>query len=186
MNIQYNLLKKEFEIIKMQLSSSFENSILYQKEVIDFLKNLNTLSANYSEIVKYISSLNTKYEEKNYSKVFSNLDEVKTNLNNLSIAMEPINEKIKNASNLTYNNLLTEFKNKENIIQNKLQILKKSIDDYDKILIALKTIDINDINYSIKNNTKAHLENQINDYIRNIKNSFLLLKKLLNKGLKRS
>ena len=78
MNNKYYSLKEQLQNIKNRCSKTYENSLLYQKEILDF-KGIANLQEQYQFINQEISNIRLNFQENNYSHLFSSLNEIYNN-----------------------------------------------------------------------------------------------------------
>ena len=185
MNGKYNTLLNKLNEIINNKASSFESSLLYQNEVINFLKDVNNLNAKYSNILANIFNLKNSHSESSYQKIFSLTNSTISKFNKLSDDLTIIKTKIINSSNDTYTEFDFNFQLASNTAKNLLSTAKNHIDSYNRLNYEIRNLKIDDPNYSSKlSSRRNHLsqaENNLNSASRTISN----LEELLNKGLKK-
>src|SRR5699024_4852170 len=92
-------------------------------------------------------------------------------------------EEIYKASSLNYDNLVLEFQNNVNLVNQKLADAKGYLDNYNRYSYQLKELSIDDVNYDTINNKKNGAKNNFYDVIRDIPKYLKNLEELLIEGL---
>ena len=183
MNYKYYKITNELSNLKGQVASSFENSKLYQKEIINFNGCLSNFLFQYNTIKNDINAINNKCDKNNFKKTFSSLSYVTTRINTLENIINDIIDKVANGSEITYQDLLSDFNKTYEKAINQADALKNKIDNYLRCNNELRSMEINNPDYDTILNQKNSYLNTINKLEKNINIYITKLQELLDKGL---
>ena len=184
MNNKYYSLKEQLQNIKNRCSKTYENSLLYQKEILDF-KGIANLQEQYQFINQEISNIRLNFQENNYSHLFSSLNEIYNNFLAYDIKLNEFATTLRSASNLTYDNFLLEFNTNVRNASRYLDSAKNHLDSYNRYNYTLSNLAVNDPNYNDIKNKKATCYNNFYLEINKVPIIFEDLESLLKKGLKK-
>ena len=164
-------------------ADTYEESILYQIEIVDYNLLLGKIEASYDEILKKFYNIKNKYSEKNFPNIFNDLNSIDSIVNYYNERLFEYKEEIYKASSLNYDNLVLEFQNNVNLVNQKLADAKGYLDNYNRYSYQLKELSIDDVNYDTINNKKNGAKNNFYDVIRDIPTYLNNLEELLIEGL---
>ncbi len=184
MNNKYYSLKEQLQNIKNRCSKTYENSLLYQKEILDF-KGIANLQEQYQFINQKINSIRLNFQENNYSHLFSSLNEIYNNFHTYDIKLNEFATTLRSASNLTYDNFLLEFNTNVLNASRYLDSAKNHLDSYNCYNYTLSNLAVNDPNYNDIKNKKATCYNNFYLEINKVPIIFEDLESLLKKGLEK-
>ena len=183
MNRQYNNYLNRLQELINSKADTYEESILYQIEIVDYNLLLGKIEASYDEILKKIYNIKNKYSEKNFPNIFNDLNSIGSIVNYYNERLFEYKEEIYKASSLNYDNLVLEFQNNVNLVNQKLADAKGYLDNYNRYSYQLKELSIDDVNYDTINNKKNGAKNNFYDVIRDIPTYLNNLEELLIEGL---
>lgn len=183
MNRQYNNYLNRLQELINSKADTYEESILYQIEIVDYNLLLGKIEASYDEILKKFYNIKNKYSEKNFPNIFNDLNSIGSIVNYYSERLFEYKEEIYKASSLNYDNLVLEFQNNVNLVNQKLADAKGYLDNYNRYSYQLKELSIDDVNYDTINNKKNGAKNNFYDVIRDIPTYLNNLEELLIEGL---
>ena len=183
MNRQYNNYLKRLQELINSKADTYEESILYQIEIVDYNLLLGKIEASYDEILKKFYNIKNKYSEKNFPNIFNDLNSIGSIVNYYNERLFEYKEEIYKASSLNYDNLVLEFQNNVNLVNQKLADAKSYLDNYNRYSYQLKELSIDDVNYDTINNKKNRAKNNFYDVIRDIPTYLNNLEELLIEGL---
>lgn len=183
MNRQYNNYLNRLQELINSKADTYEESILYQIEIVDYNLLLGKIEASYDEILKKFYNIKNKYSEKNFPNIFNDLNSIDSIVNYYNERLFEYKEEIYKASSLNYDNLVLEFQNNVNFVNQKLADAKGYLDNYNRYSYQLKELSIDDVNYDTINNKKNGAKNNFYDVIRDIPTYLNNLEELLIEGL---
>ena len=183
MNRQYNNYLNRLQELINSKADTYEESILYQIEIVDYNLLLGKIEASYDEILKKFYNIKNKYSEKNFPNIFNDLNSIGSIVNYYNERLFEYKEEIYKASSLNYDNLVLEFQNNVNLVNQKLADAKGYLDNYNRYSYQLKELSIDDVNYDTINNKKNGAKNNFYDVIRDIPTYLNNLEELLIQGL---
>lgn len=183
MNRQYNNYLNRLQELINSKADTYEESILYQIEIVDYNLLLGKIEASYDEILKKFYNIKNKYSEKNFPNIFNDLNSIGSIVNYYNERLFEYKEEIYKASSLNYDNLVLEFQNNVNLVNQKLADAKGYLDNYNRYSYQLKELSIDDVNYDTINNKKNGAKNNFYDVIRDIPTYLNNLEELLIEGL---
>ncbi len=183
MNRQYNNYLNRLQELINSKADTYEESILYQIEIVDYNLLLGKIEASYDEILKKFYNIKNKYSEKNFPNIFNDLNSIDSIVNYYNERLFEYKEEIYKASSLNYDNLVLEFQNNVNLVNQKLADAKGYLDNYNRYSYQLKELSIDDVNYDTINNKKNGAKNNFYDVIRDIPTYLNNLEELLIEGL---
>ena len=183
MNRQYNNYLNRLQELINSKADTYEESILYQIEIVDYNLLLGKIEASYDEILKKFYNIKNKYSEKNFPNIFNDLNSIGSIVNYYNERLFEYKEEIYKASSLNYDNLVLEFQNNINLVNQKLADAKGYLDNYNRYSYQLKELSIDDVNYDTINNKKNGAKNNFYDVIRDIPTYLNNLEELLIEGL---
>ena len=183
MNRQYNNYLNRLQELINSKADTYEESILYQIEIVDYNLLLGKIEASYDEILKKFYNIKNKYSEKNFPNIFNDLNSIGSIVNYYNERLFEYKEEIYKASSLNYDNLVLEFQNNVNLVNQKLADAKSYLDNYNRYSYQLKELSIDDVNYDTINNKKNRAKNNFYDVIRDIPTYLNNLEELLIEGL---
>lgn len=183
MNRQYNNYLNRLQELINSKADTYEESILYQIEIVDYNLLLRKIEASYDEILKKFYNIKNKYSEKNFPNIFNDLNSIGSIVNYYNERLFEYKEEIYKASSLNYDNLVLEFQNNVNLVNQKLADAKGYLDNYNRYSYQLKELSIDDVNYDTINNKKNGAKNNFYDVIRDIPTYLNNLEELLIEGL---
>lgn len=183
MNRQYNNYLNRLQELINSKADTYEESILYQIEIVDYNLLLGKIEASYDEILKKFYNIKNKYSEKNFPNIFNDLNSIDSIVNYYNERLFEYKEEIYKASSLNYDNLVLEFQNNVNLVNQKLADAKGYLDNYNRYSYQLKELSIDDVNYDTINNKKNGAKNNFYDVIRDIPTYLNNLEELLIQGL---
>lgn len=183
MNRQYNNYLNRLQELINSKADTYEESILYQIEIVDYNLLLGKIEASYDEFLKKFYNIKNKYSEKNFPNIFNDLNSIGSIVNYYNERLFEYKEEIYKASSLNYDNLVLEFQNNVNLVNQKLADAKSYLDNYNRYSYQLKELSIDDVNYDTINNKKNGAKNNFYDVIRDIPTYLNNLEELLIEGL---
>ena len=183
MNRQYNNYLNRLQELINSKADTYEESILYQIEIVDYNLLLGKIEASYDEILKKFYNIKNKYSEKNFPNIFNDLNSIGSIVNYYNERLFEYKEEIYKTSSLNYDNLVLEFQNNVNLVNQKLADAKGYLDNYNRYSYQLKELSIDDVNYDTINNKKNGAKNNFYDVIRDIPTYLNNLEELLIEGL---
>lgn len=183
MNRQYNNYLNRLQELINSKADTYEESILYQIEIVDYNLLLGKIEASYDEFLKKFYNIKNKYSEKNFPNIFNDLNSIGSIVNYYNERLFEYKEEIYKASSLNYDNLVLEFQNNVNLVNQKLADAKGYLDNYNRYSYQLKELSIDDVNYDTINNKKNGAKNNFYDVIRDIPTYLNNLEELLIEGL---
>lgn len=183
MNRQYNNYLNRLQELINSKADTYGESILYQIEIVDYNLLLGKIEASYDEILKKFYNIKNKYSEKNFPNIFNDLNSIGSIVNYYNERLFEYKEEIYKASSLNYDNLVLEFQNNVNLVNQKLADAKGYLDNYNRYSYQLKELSIDDVNYDTINNKKNGAKNNFYDVIRDIPTYLNNLEELLIEGL---
>lgn len=183
MNRQYNNYLNRLQELINSKADTYEESILYQIEIVDYNLLLGKIEASYDEFLKKFYNIKNKYSEKNFPNIFNDLNSIGSIVNYYNERLFEYKEEIYKVSSLNYDNLVLEFQNNVNLVNQKLADAKGYLDNYNRYSYQLKELSIDDVNYDTINNKKNGAKNNFYDVIRDIPTYLNNLEELLIEGL---
>ena len=190
MEQEYNTLLEEIKKIEQEKSTSFESSLLYQKEIISFLGEVKSLKGQYSSVESSFSSIKSKYKEENYKNTFASINEMINKVKELIVNLEEVNSKITSGSQKTYSDLSNKFDFIFDTANSCLELAKTYIDKYNQCIQRINSLDSSSPNYAEeyqklcaeRDNCETNAKAQLN----NVEMCITTLNESLEKGMKKA
>ena len=188
MNSEYQQLMSELNTIKSQKARTFENSLLYQKEIITFLGEVAKLNERYTSVSNSLSSIQTKFDQTRYVNTFENINYVASELQGIISKISSVDSMIRKGSKTTYNELDSEFNSLYDATLDMLDSALSSLKNYEIVNQRLHSLNYHNVNYnstySELSDQRSQYENAFHNYISQAKASMQTLAELLEKGVK--
>ncbi len=185
MNTKYNSYLINLNNLSNLRSLTYEDSLLYQKEVLDYATYLDKLNDNYFNILIKISNIKNKYSENNFVNIFENLKLINTDISVYNDQLTEFKEKINTASKAHYDDLTSRFNTNLNEAKSLLGQAKNYLDNYNRYSYSLSSLNPNAENYSLILSKKNETKNNFYDKINTLPSLLTKLEEILNKGLKK-
>lgn len=188
MNSEYQQLMSELNTIKSQKARTFENSLLYQKEIITFLGEVAKLNERYTSVSNSLSSIQTKFDQTRYVNTFENINYAASELQGIISKISSVDSMIRKGSKATYNELDSEFNSLYDTTLDVLDSALSSLKNYEIVNQRLHSLNYHNVNYnstySELSDQRSQYENAFHNYISQAKANMQTLAELLEKGVK--